>query len=46
MMLAPLQQDDSSSAPAAQDTGTSHSPTTSSDGDPLVAPAHPAERAG
>lgn len=46
MMLAPLQQDDSSSAPAAQDTVTSHSPTTSSDGDPLVAPAHPAERAG
>lgn len=46
MVLARSQQDDSSAVPAAQDPATSHSLTASSDGDPLVAPAHPAERAG
>ncbi len=46
VVLALSQQDSSSAVPASQDTATSHSPTAPPAGDPLVAPAQQAERAG
>ncbi len=46
VVLAPSQQDSSSAVAAPQDTAASHSPASPRAGDPLVAPAHEAERVG